>query len=75
MAKRKDETPLEFMLRMMNDPKQTAALRARMAVAAAQYVHVRRHDGGKRESEKNAAKRAAAGKFAPARPPKGGISR
>jgi len=70
MAERKDETPLEFMLRMMNDPTQTAALRGRMAIAAAQFVHVRRGQGGKREGEQAAAKKiAASGKFAPSPAP------
>jgi hypothetical protein len=35
------DTPLEFMLNIMRDPKQDVAMRADMAKAAAPYVHPR----------------------------------
>jgi hypothetical protein len=34
-------TPLEYMLRVMNDPKAEALRRDRMAIAAAPYLHGR----------------------------------
>lgn len=35
------ETPLEYMLRIMSDPKTTAPRADKMALAAAPYVHAR----------------------------------
>jgi len=65
-----NETPLEFMLRVMNDPKQSVTVRSRMAITAAQYVHTKTGDGGKKDAKQAAADRAGFGKFAPAAPPK-----
>lgn len=39
------------------------------AVAAVQYTHAKRGDGGKREEVVERSKKAATGKFAPAAPP------
>lgn len=63
-------TPLDFLKGVMNDPKQPLAMRVRSAIAAAQYEHVKRGDSGKREDQAVAAKKAAAGRFAPPKPPK-----
>ncbi len=64
------ETPLEYMLKVMNDPKVDQGRRDRLAVAAAPYVHAKVGESGKKEQKKEAAKGAASGKFAPAPPPK-----
>lgn len=62
--------PLDFMLKIMNDPKENKELRARMAVAAAPFVHPRIAEGkGKKTEKEEKAKQAGGGKFAPGRPP------
>jgi phage terminase small subunit len=63
------ESPLAFLTAVMNDEKQDARLRVRAAVAAAQYVHHKIGDGGKKADQRNAAKKAGIGKFAPAPAP------
>jgi hypothetical protein len=62
----KVETPLEFLLRVMNDPAEPTELRCRMAIAAAPYVHARRGEAGtgKKEAALERAKIAGSGKFA-----------
>lgn len=59
------ETPLDYMLRVMRDPRTDAARRDRMAMAAAPFLHPRREaaGAGKKEAAADAAKKAAAGKF------------
>ena len=65
-----DLTPLEFMLRVMNNPREDKEFRARMAQAAAPYVHARKGEGvGKKEEKADRAKTAGAGKFASGVPP------
>jgi phage terminase small subunit len=64
------DDPLEFLLTVMNDPEAEPNLRVRAAVAAAQYVHVKRGDGGKKEEGQKRAESASSGKFAPAAPPR-----
>jgi len=64
------DTPLDFLIGVMNDPMQEPRLRVRAAVAAAQYQHTKRGDGGKKDEKERAAKVAGAGKFSPAAPPK-----
>ena len=60
----KTETPLELMLRIMNDPNQPEEFRARMACAAAPFVHARQGEGlGKKEEKNERAKAAGGGKF------------
>jgi len=62
--------PLDFMLKIMNDPKENKELRSRMAVAAAPFCHPRIAEGkGKKQEKDDKAKTAGAGKFAPGRPP------
>jgi hypothetical protein len=41
LSSRRNLTPLEHMLRIMNDTKASPERRDRMAIAAAPYVHVR----------------------------------
>lgn len=46
------------------------SLQVRAAIAAVQYTHTKRGDGGKREAKEGAAKKAGTGKFASKAPPK-----
>lgn len=64
------ETPLAFLLAVMNDLAQEPRLRVRAAVAAAQYIHVKKADGGKKDEKQDAAKTAGAGKFAAGEAPR-----
>lgn len=69
-AKAENLDPLAYMLKVMNDPNEDKDMRARMAVAAAPYVHPRKGDGaGKKQDRDDKAKQAGAGKFAPSAPP------
>ena len=62
--------PLEYMLKVMNDTKADKEMRARMAIAAAPFCHARKGDGpGKKEDKVDRAQKAAAGRFAPSKPP------
>jgi hypothetical protein len=63
-------TPLEFALQVMNDETQEDARRDRMAIAALPFMHMKKGDGGKKESEKDNAHAAVKGKFNPSAPPK-----
>lgn len=49
---------------------EATSLQVRAAIAAVQYTHVKKGDGGKKEEQADKAKKAGAGKFAPAAPPK-----
>lgn len=72
-AKPGSETPLEFMLRIMNDPNSPIDLRARMAQAAAPYLHEKIEKGNsktKKEEKEAAAEEASEGKFAPTSAPR-----
>ncbi len=51
------------------------ALQVRAAVAAVQYTHTKRHDGGKKDEQAEAAKKAAGGKFRAAAAPLKLVSR
>lgn len=63
-------TPLEYMLKVMNDPDEDKNMRARMATAAAPYIHPRKGEGaGKKEDKADRAKAAGSGKFAASKPP------
>jgi phage terminase small subunit len=56
--------PLEYMLKVMNDPGSHPELRARMAVAAARYMHVRVNEKkGKKQEKAEAAEKAVSGRF------------
>jgi len=63
-----NQTPLSYMLSVMNDPRADKELRARMAIAAAPYIHTRAGEGKKQEKA-DRAKKAGAGKFAQGKAP------
>ena len=66
-----EDSPLEYMLQVMRDPKADPETRLRAASLAAPYLHPRAGDGpGKKEDAKERAKKAASGIFAPGKPPK-----
>lgn len=69
-AKEQGLTPLEYMLKIMNNSKADKDRRDRMAIAAAPYVHGRVEKGGKKKEKEQRAKAASSGRFAPAVPPK-----
>lgn len=60
--------PLEYMLKVMNDASSDPEIRARMAVAAAPYVHPKAGEQGKKELKNEAAKRVAS-RFGASAPP------
>lgn len=69
-AKEAHLTPLEYMLKVMNDDKEDKELRARMAVSAAPYMHPRKGETmGKKDEKADRAKSAGQGKFQAGRPP------
>ena len=49
---------------------EASAVQVRAAIAAVQYTHTKRCDGGKKEERHGAAKEASGGRFAPSTPPK-----
>lgn len=65
----KTREPLDFLELVMNDPQAPLKDRIRAAVAAAQYRHTKRHDGGKGEEAGKRAAKAAKGRFGVRRPP------
>lgn len=70
-AEQENLTPLEFMIKHMNDPKNPTEFRARMAQAAAPFVHPRAGEkGGKKAEKDEAAKKAGSGRFSVAPGPK-----
>lgn len=62
-------TPLEYMLRVMNDPCEAKERRDRLAIASAPFVHPRKGEGatGKKEEQSDRAKLASTGRFASSR--------
>jgi len=71
-AKAAKLSPLEYMLRVMNDDAADEARRDRMAQAAAPYVHAKPGDAvkGKKEQAQEEAEKVASGRFAPRTPPR-----
>lgn len=64
------ETPLEFLIAVMSKTELDMRLRLDAAKTAAQYVHPKVGENGKKEEKQQAAKSAGRGKFASATPPK-----
>lgn len=63
-------TPLAYMLAVMNDETEDPDMRARMAIAAAPYIHARAGESaGKKQEKADRAKKAGAGKFAQGKAP------
>jgi hypothetical protein len=75
--KRANATPVEMeerdMLQLLQDVAlgrvDATALQVRAAIAAVQYTHTKKGDGGKKEERQDAAKKVAS-RFAPSAPPK-----
>ena len=62
--------PLAYMLQVMNDETEDHDMRARMAIAAAPYIHARAGESaGKKQEKADRAKKAGAGKFAQGKAP------
>jgi len=66
------DSPLAFLLAAMNNPLLDPKARIRAAVTVAQYVAVKRKDGGKKDEEHRLAESATQEDqlFAPAAPPR-----
>ena len=64
------DSPLAFLEAVMKDPGVDLKTRVRSAIAAAQYRHLKKGDGGKKDEIADKAKVAATGRFAPKAPPK-----
>jgi phage terminase small subunit len=62
------------MLKLLQDVAlgrvDASTIQVRAAIAAVQYTHTKRGDGGKKEEQADKAKTAGKGKFAPSAPPK-----
>ena len=62
---------LELLQKVALGQVQVSALQVRAAIAAVQYTHTKRGDGGKKDAADEAARKTAgAGKFSAAPPPK-----
>ena len=69
-AKKDGLTPLEYMLKVMNDEGEDPKLRAQMANWAAPYVHPKADTKtGKKEQREERAKQAGNGRFTASQPP------
>jgi hypothetical protein len=66
------QSPLEYMLKVVNNPEADQGRRDRLAIAAAPFCHPRIADNrfGKGDEKAVKAEEASAGKFAPPSPPK-----
>lgn len=62
--------PKAFLTVAMNDPALDAKLRIDAAKALMPFSHHKLGEGGKKDQQQDAAKRAGAGKFSSAEPPK-----
>nr|WP_321467305.1 hypothetical protein [uncultured Desulfobulbus sp.] len=69
-VQRENLTPLEYMLRVMNNPNAPPERRDKCAIAAAPFVHRKPGGTGKKHQQAEAAKEATQGKFAPMKAPK-----
>lgn len=61
--------PLEFLIDVMQGLTDPSPSQLKAAIAATQYVHAKKGEGGKKDERGEAAKKAATGKFAAAAPP------
>lgn len=66
-----DETDMLTLLQNIALGRTDAsALQVRAAIAAVQYTHAKRGEGGRKDAAADAAKKAAKGRFAPKAPPR-----
>jgi hypothetical protein len=69
-AKKANLTPLEYMLKVMNNEGEDPKLRAQMANWAAPYIHPKADNKtGKKEQREERAKQAGKGRFTASQPP------
>ena len=68
--KAKGKDPLKFLLEVMRDAEADPGLRVRSAIAAAQYVHMKKGDGGKKDEQRERAEKVGQGRFAPSAAPR-----
>ena len=61
---------LEYLMHVVNNPAEETKERVRAAIAAVQYQHIKKGDGGVKDAKAEAAKKAGSGVFAPSAPPK-----
>lgn len=66
----KADDPLEFLLEVMQDPEANPTLRVRAAIAAVQYKHHKKGEGGSKDAKNKAAQDAGGGRFGAGAPPK-----
>jgi hypothetical protein len=64
-----DQTPLDYMLSVIRDPKASTSRRDRMALAAAPYLHSKVEYGSLKAQRQKAAHKTAGGKFGAAAAP------
>ncbi len=62
--------PVDFLLAVQDDSESDPKLRVRAAIAAAQYLHNKKGEGGKKDERQAAAEKAGKGRYAPSAPPK-----
>ncbi len=62
--------PKAFLLAVMNDGATEARLRVDAAKALMPFIHQKIGEGGKNDEKQDAAKKASAGKFGAAAPPR-----
>lgn len=65
-----DQDMLTLLQNVALGRTEVTSLQVRAAIAAVQYTHAKRGEGGKKDEAAERAKKAAAGRFAPKAPPK-----
>ena len=65
-----DQDMLTLLQNIALGRTEATALQVRAAIAAVQYTHAKRGEGGKKEAQDAAAKKAASGRFATKQPPR-----
>jgi phage terminase small subunit len=68
-AQTDERDPLKFLLDVMQGTVEANMMQVRAAIAAAQYVHIKKADGGKKDEQAKKAGEVAK-RFATAAPPK-----
>lgn len=65
-----EQDMLEMLMAVALGRVEATPLQVRAAIAAVQYTHTKKGDGGKKDEQADAAKKAAGGKFAAAQAPR-----